>query len=325
MRRLIAGACLFVVTAGAAQAFGTIHGLGQDAEHERITRRAFTCADNAPSDNCFQRMTLDSLAGAKGTFGAVGAPDRGMLVFRAEAHCDGADHFATAGYPQAKAEAQAKLEACRAWMATQLDAAVEAAGDLLDRNGTIRDSQIPTAVACRFGGQVKGRAKCNVIERFGILLHASQDFYSHTNWTDAADTARPLSPLNPPGLNKRGLSPWLDLRTETAFPAGLISGCFEAKSAISEEANCNYGADKRPRIKHLALNKDKGRIDPAIGEGATERGRVGENFRHAVDAAVADSKEKWETLKEQLILTFGPSRGTRMICALTRDKPKKNC
>lgn len=323
--KLLTAAAAFLLASGAAFAFGTIHGLGQDAEHERITRRAFTCAGDAPTDDCFQKKTLDSLAGAKGTFGAVGAPDRGTLVFRAEAHCDGADYFDVAGYPQTKADAQVKLEACRAWMAKQLDEAVEAAGDLLDRNGNIRDSQIPTNIACGFGGQVKGRAKCNVLERFGILLHASQDFYSHTNWTDAADKTRPLSPANPPGLNGRGPAPWLDLRKETPFPVGLISGCFEAKSAISEEANCNYGADKRPRVKHLALNKDKGRIDPAIGAGATDRGRVGDNFQRAVEAAVADSKDKWETLKEQLILTYGPSRGVRMICALTRDKPKKSC
>ncbi len=134
-----------------------------------------------------------------------------------------------------------------------------------------------------------------------------------------------LSALNPPGLNKRGPAPWLDLRTDGPFPTGLISGCFEAKSAISEEANCNYGPAKSPRVKHLALNKDKGRIDPSIGEGATERGRLNDNFKNAVEAAVADSKDKWETLKEQLILTYGPSRGTRMICALTRDKPKNSC
>ena len=323
--KLLGATTAFLLTSGAALAFGTIHGLGQDAEHERITRHAFTCPANAPSDGCFQKKTLDSLAGAKGTFGAVGTPDRGTLVFRAEAHCDGADHFDIAGYPQTKAEAQAKLEACRAWMAKQLDEAVEAAGDLLDRNGNIRDNQIPTNIACRFGGRMKGRAKCNVLESFGILLHASQDFYSHTNWTDAADKARPLSALNPPGLNKRGPAPWLDLRTDGPFPTGLISGCFEAKSAISEEANCNYGPAKSPRVKHLALNKDKGRIDPSIGDGATERGRLNDNFKNAVEAAVADSKDKWETLKEQLILTYGPSRGTRMICALTRDKPKNSC
>jgi hypothetical protein len=326
MKPLAAAAAILALTTGAASAFGTIHGLGQDAEHERITRRAFTCAASAPSDTCFEKKTLESLAGGKGSFGAVGAPDRGTLIFRAEAHCDGGDYFDVPGYPQTKADAQAKLEACRAWMAKELDAAIEAAGDLLDAGGALRDSQIPTNVACQFGGRLKGRAKCNVLEHFGILLHASQDFYSHTNWTDAPDKAKPLSPDNPPGLAKRGAAPWLDLRTTPAFPLGLISGCFEAKSAISEPANCNYGkAGALHRVKHLALNKDKGTIDPQIAAGTTDRGRVNDNFKNAVEAAIADSKDKWETLKEQLILTYGPSRGTRMICALTHDKPKKSC
>lgn len=317
---------LAVVTVRAAFGFGTIHGLGQDAEHERITRHSFACVGNIASDACFQKRTLDMLAGSAGSFGAVGTPDRGALIFRAEAHCDGGDYFDVAGYPQTKAVAQAQLEACRAWMLKKLDDAVEHAGDLLDGKGRLRDNQLPTVVACRFGGRVNGRAKCNVLEDFGILLHASQDFYSHTNWTDAVDPARPVAPDNPPGLNKRGPAPWLDLRTEAPFPSGLISGCFEAKSAVSEAANCNYGRDNATlRVKHLALNKDKGRIDPEIGDGTTDRGHANGNFRHAVEAAIADSKDKWETLKEQLILTYGPSRGTRMICALTHDKPMKVC
>ena len=318
-------ALALALAAPAALAFGTIHGLGQNAEHERITRHALACAPGTAADECFQKNTLDMLAGAKNNFGAVGAPDRGTLVFHAPAHCDGGDYFDVAGYPQTKTAAQANLEACRAWMAKELEAAVEAAGGLLDAKGALDDSQIPTIVSCTFAGNVKGRAKCNVLEHFGILLHASQDFYSHTNWTDAPDATKPASPTNPPGLNKRGPAPWLDLRTQSAFPAGLISGCFETKSAVSEEANCNYGPSKLPRVKHLALSKDKGTIDPALGQGTTARGALNDNFRHAVEAAVADTKDKWATLKEQLILTYGPSRGTTMICALTHDKPKKTC
>jgi hypothetical protein len=323
--KLLAAVTITALVAGSAYAFGTIKGVGQNLEHERITRRAFACPNDQPGDNCFQKKTLDSLAGAPGAFGAVGTPDRGALIVKGEAHCDGGDYFDVAGYPQTKAAAQANLEACRAWMVTKLEAAVEAAGDLLDANGALRDSELPTIVACRFGGQIKGRAKCNVLEHFGILLHASQDFYSHTNWTDAADKGAPASPANPAGLNNRGPAPYLDLRTDKPFPAGLISGCFEAKSAISEPKYCNYGPNAAPRVKHLALNKDKGTIDPQIGAGTTDRGKINDNFRHAVEAAVADTKDKWETLKEQLILMYGPSRGTKMICALTRDKPMKAC
>ncbi|MBL9096483.1 MAG: hypothetical protein JNK07_06100, partial [Alphaproteobacteria bacterium] len=50
--KLLGATTAFLLTSGAALAFGTIHGLGQDAEHERITRHAFTCPANAPSDGC---------------------------------------------------------------------------------------------------------------------------------------------------------------------------------------------------------------------------------------------------------------------------------
>ena len=327
-RRIAAGVVICAGLTGTAMsgwAFGTIRGLGQDAEHERITRNALACKDGDASDGCFQKKTLDMLAGSKNNFGAVGLPDRGPLIFKADAHCDAADWFDVTGYPKTKADARSHLEACRAWMKKELDAAVEAAGDLLDAKGKARDSELPTIVACNFAAPANGRAKCNVLEHLGILLHAAQDFYSHSNWTDAADASLPVSPANPPGLDKRGRAPWLDLRTDGAFPDGLITGCFEAKSAISEEANCNYGPGKTPLVKHLALNKDEGQIDPVLGEGKTARGRVNSNFHHAVEAAVEDSRDKWETLKEKLILTYGPSRGSRMICLITRDKGRKAC
>jgi hypothetical protein len=314
-----------ILAASSAFAFGTIKGLGQNLEHERITRSAFACAGNVATDDCFQKKTLDSLAGSPGNFGAVGAPDRGRLLLRSEAHCDGGDYFGVPDYPQTKAQANANLAACRAWMASNLDQAVAAAAELLDAKGNIRDSQIPTFVSCTYAGSKKGRAKCNVLEHFGNILHAAQDFYSHTNWTDAADAKAPSSALNPPGLNKRGPAPYLDLRGGQQFPLGLVSGCFEAKSAISEPKYCNYGPNAAPRVKHLALNKDKGTIDPQIGAGTTDRGKINDNFRHAVEAAVADTKDKWATLKERLVAAYGADRAKKMICALTRDKPIKVC
>ena len=323
MRICIAALTALLLSVGAAWSFGTIKGLGQNLEHERITRQAFACK-GAVSADCFEKKTLDSLAGAPGDFGAVGAPDRGSLVFHAPAHCDGGDYFGVPSYPQAKADARAKIEACRAWMASHMDQAVAAAGALLDGKGRIKDSEIPTIVACRYVGG-KGRAKCNVLEHFGIVLHAAQDFYSHTNWTDKADGDAASSPLNPPGLNKRGRSPYIDLRKAEPFPAGLISGCFETKSAISEEANCNYGKAELPRVKHLALNKDKGTIEPTIGAGTTPRGSINDNFRRAVEAAIDDTRDKWATLKERLTATYGAERAATMVCALTRDKPSKGC
>ncbi len=50
-----------------AQAFGTIRSLGQNAEHERITRNGLASFGFGPD-------SLSEIAGKNGTWGAVGAP-----------------------------------------------------------------------------------------------------------------------------------------------------------------------------------------------------------------------------------------------------------
>ena len=69
VKRLAVALWLGAALSAPAAAFGTIDGLGQHTEHEEITRAALVRAG-------LDRETLDSLAGRKGTFGAVGAPDR---------------------------------------------------------------------------------------------------------------------------------------------------------------------------------------------------------------------------------------------------------
>jgi hypothetical protein len=310
---------LSLALASQASGFGTIAGLGQNREHERITRHSLECGGPLGAV-CFQSASLDEIAGKVGTWGAVGAPDnpaRG-LVLSSVAHCDNADYYATAGYPQTQAAAQAQLEACRRGMNANLDAAVRDAAGLLDSNGHVDDSQIPTFVTCTYNGG-HGRAKCEVLEDFGLVLHAAQDFYSHSNWVDrAASGGASLS--NPPGLGNTGRAPWLDLRVASpAFPAGLITGCFDTTSIVSPARGCPN------HVKHEDLNKDKGQIDPSIGAGTTSRGMVDHNFAHAVEAAIDDTRDKWATLRERLLSTYGTVRGSRMICAITHDDPAKTC
>lgn len=304
-------------------AFGTIRSLGQDAEHERITRHAFTCA-NGLSDDCFEKDTLDMLAGDKGSFGAVGIPDSGPMIVEPKTHCDRGDFLDVPGYPQSLSDANAALAECRAWMVEQLEEAVKDADRLVDKNGEIQSGEIPTILSCVFAGTQKGRAKCNVLEDLGILLHAAQDFYAHTNWTDREDSSLPVGPDNPPGLANDGVSPWIDLRRAASpVPPGLISGCFEL---IPEDSHCNYGdGNKLHRVKHMWLQKDEGKIDPDYGAGKTDRGKINDNFKRAVEAAVLDSKDKWLTLREKLVSTYGETRGSKMICALTRDDPMDDC
>ena len=306
--------------------FGTVRSMGQDAEHGRITRRALDCASPTAIDVCFEPDSIDSLAGRPGDFGAVGAPDRGRGMLTSYAHCSAGDYYDVAGYPRSRDDAQAALTECRDYMVENLRHAVIDAADLLDEDGNIRSSQIPGMIPCIYAGSEHGRAKCNILAHLGRILHASQDFYSHSNWVDAPDPGRPVGPDNPPGLANDGPAPWLDLRQDSPeFPRGLISGCFDNQSFLGEERGCIYSEDGRHRIRHMDLNKDTGPIDPEIGIGTTPRGALGDNFERAVSAAIADSVDKWATFREMLTRTYGPARAELMICAITHDDPTDDC
>lgn len=293
------GLALGLGVAGEACAFGTIRALGQNAEHERITRAALS--DIGP-------LTLDELAGRRGTFGAVGAPDnpvRGLLS-SLEAHCDGADYLATPDYGHAPAEAQRVLEGCRAWSFRWLEAAVTAAAPLAEPGAG------NTTLECDFDGE-DYTGKCAVLEYLGVALHASQDFYSHSNWVDRAGDGA-VGPRNPPGLGNEGRAPWFDPRVEAAFPAGLISGCYDG---FPEAYHCSG------RVRHETLNKDKGPIGAsgATGPGTTPRGAINGNFERAVAAAIADTRDKWAYFQERVMAVYGAGPGARIICAVRSDTP----
>jgi hypothetical protein len=57
-----------------ASAFGTVIGMGQNAEHERITRIALACP-TARGHTCFQPRSMAALAGEAGRPGAIGLAD----------------------------------------------------------------------------------------------------------------------------------------------------------------------------------------------------------------------------------------------------------
>ena len=327
MRAGLALSLLTLMAATGAVGFGTISLMGQNAEHERITRHALTCGLGASADICFQSKSVDELAGKSGAFGAVGAPDnpvRGLLT-SSFSHCDNGDSVATKDYPQNQAAAQNMLVGCRSVMMAHLNEAVNDAGALLysdsglfHNKGEVNGSEIPSYISCTYMG-TKGRAKCNVLEDLGLLLHASEDFYSHSNWVDKAD-AGPITLSNPAGLGNNFIAPWLDLRVGApAFPAGLITGCFDDLSLASPSKGCSG------HVKHEDLNKDKGTIDPSIGVGTTNRGKIGDNFARAVNIAELDARDKIRTFKEKLEAKYGKAAGDRMFCAVTNDDPTSNC
>lgn len=301
-----------VLAPTAAKAFGTITFLGQNAEHEKITRLGLAGLDFGPE-------SMDNIAGKSGTFGAVGSPDNPIrgLISRPEAHCDGGDYLAIPGYRQSKVDAQARLQECQDWIAKNMALAISQAARLLDENGDINDDEIIKGTTCTFDGKPK-LAKCDVLEAIGTVIHASQDFYSHTNWSDAASPA-PGTPKNPPGLGRSAPSQWVHTGSGVDFPDGLISGCF---NGIPEFAHC------RNRVRHQDLNKDKGAIDVetgAIGPGKTARAKGNDNFKRAVDVAIADTRIQWGLLEDGLLAAYGPASSALMICALKQDDPAKTC
>ena len=308
---LVAAALL---TPLAALSFGTINGLGQHAEHEHITRAGLAQAQLGP-------RTLDLLAGRNGSFGAVGAPDnplRGLMSEKA-AHCDGGDTLDVPGYPQSAAAAQADLQLCRTWMRDNLSAAVESAGRLVSADGQINAREASISPACVFNGR-PGRAKCEVLDHLGLALHASEDFYAHSNWVDQPAPG-PTGPTNPPGLNNRGRAPWIDPRIDAPFPGGLITGCYDG---FPESRYCTYDHGQL-RVRHAVLNKDEGVIDisdpshPHIAVGTTARGRVNSNFEHAVQAAIDDTADKWAWFEGALVARYGDSRSRRILCLVRSD------
>jgi len=307
-------AAMLTALSSPVHAFGTVTFTGQNAEHERITRFAL-------KSQSFEPESLNEIAGTRRTWGAVGAPDNPLrlLTFAEHAHCDGGDYIdLPAGYRQSRDDARKALEACRAWIFDHLDKAIVAAKALPDGEGRIRPSQIPTLLSCTYVGG-SGRAKCNVFEALGTALHASQDFYSHSNWTDQPPST-PITLRNPPGGGNSVPAPWLDPAVKAPFPDGLMSGCFEK---IDEEDPTSCIG----RTRHLDLNKDKGVIDPVTGPGAgvTPRGLQNGNFARAVTVAAADTLAKWTYFEAQLIKTYGPTNGNRMVCALKKDRPRQTC
>jgi hypothetical protein len=276
--------------APSALALGTIRSLGQNAEHERITRTGLASFGFGPD-------SLNELAGKNGTFGAVGAPDnpvRGLMSNKA-AHCDGGDFFASPGYPQSSLAAATVLTSCRTYIINNLNAAVTDAAGLVKANLQLDSTSI--FGGCTFNG-VKGRAKCNVLEDMGMVFHAAQDFYSHTNWVDTPRSTPSIT--NPQGLNQTVPAAWLS-PTPVTFPTGLISGCYEG---FPESLYCGG------RIKHAVLNKD-----------TTSTARGLPAYNRAMAVAAQDTRDKWAFLESRLIAVYGAPRGNKMICVLKRDNP----
>ncbi|MFJ1706096.1 CinY protein [Kitasatospora sp. NPDC088346] len=318
-----------LATAPPSDAFGTIIGGGQNAEHEKITRRALRCTGSGghsdSANSCFEARSLDQLAGHTGTFGAVGAPDITEVTVAA-AHCDNADYRPSttfARYPRSRAQATAVLVDCIDHLKNRYDQGVSAGGNLVGPAPLYRSdaAEYDLRHDCNFA-LVSSREKCDALEGFGRALHGIQDFYSHSNWADRERTAVPVSTTNPVGLNRSTTAPFLNMRATTVdtstIPHELSTGCFE----LVGDDECRH------RVTHDTLNKDTGSISVTsghVGSGTTPRGGIRDNFRSAVDGAVAETELQWQTFRAELRSRYGTVRGNLIACVMTHDRPQDDC
>src|SRR5262245_59106022 len=135
-------AFLCFLTPAKVQAFGTINGAGQRSEHERITRAALACPPGTKSDgSCFEPRSIDQLAGHTGTFGAVGSPDLDEF-FGVFQHCDDADFYPVAGYPQTRAAADANLIGCVNHLRMRFRQGIDGASGLFDGDGELKGPEV---------------------------------------------------------------------------------------------------------------------------------------------------------------------------------------
>jgi hypothetical protein len=307
-----------------AWGFGTINGLGQRAEHERITRALECGAVPGPPVACFQSGSMGMLAGTAGTLGAVGEPDRPPYLFgRPENHCDDADYNIIPGsstnYPQSKEAAHKQLTTCIDQFRVRMNRAVDLAAGLVPNDGNLTANVVPVG-GCDFpsGNEKDKNAKCAVLNQLGRALHTAEDFWSHSNWADSAEPGRPVSFENPPGLGRSDLPAFFAYPPAPyTIPAGLITGCDDTLPG-----SC------KGRITHGSLAKDKGQIDALTGKATdpqSPRGKIGQNFQRAVTGARDQVRATWSGFVRALQARYGAAKADQMVRALTTDTPWTTC
>ncbi|KAM7206386.1 hypothetical protein V8F20_002735 [Naviculisporaceae sp. PSN 640] len=333
----MASSLLFLTTVALLPAvslgFGTSTGtLDNNAEHEKITKASLMCQGDAVSGSCFSEESMGQLAGGLGTFGAVGNPDNpiwGITLEGHEAHCDMADFFPSPDYPQSREQATAVLLDCVDHIHERFRQGIEGAAGMLDEDGYLIPDEVKIPLTgCSMGTAIKSdNSKCTAILGFGRALHGVQDFYSHSNWADEADQNQNISVLNPPGLANTGLAPFLDSRFigPPYIPYNLTTECWEWDDETPGVGDCLN------RISHNTINKDGGEIDPVTGNPTNPnpdkgpRGGINDNFARAVRSAIAETRRQWRNFRDTIIEEHGEVKGARIICALTRDDPMKDC
>lgn len=343
--------------------------IGNVSPHFQITQSALTCERVSyvyHPDYCVNgALTLRSVAGSANNFGAVGAPDvienKAILGlggtwptigevtgYNQYWHCDNGDSRsdADASYPQTMDAAWQRLYHCQTHIEDMRENAVTMAIAILDGNNEIHPSSdedcgayTPTSTT------PEPTAKCASWFALGFLMHAVEDFYSHSNYIDSISPTDEDPINNPAGL---GLSAPFDLfRTPSATrPAGytdLKSGCYntgtlgETLSSVDEdEHDVPESCTTVSRIQHDAIAKDESNTGRGLQRWYTEDTESefygSTNYQRAFDNAVLEVEWQWQYFIEDLYAaeTNGPRENhaknvATILCAMTSDNPTSAC
>lgn len=324
----VAGLTFLPTESDPAHAFGTTP--AQGSEHQYITQVALGCKPGQAHDgSCFEPQSLAALAGANGSLGAVGTPDV-TEVFNPDQHCDDADFLPTPGYTPNRDAATTTFHQCVDYLRGQFSAGVDTADHLVSADGSLDEGS--TALGCNFAADRIGSTKCQVLADFGRVLHGIQDFYAHSNWTDASDHTRPIGPDNPPGLGLSAPSALLDLADDIdpPVPPDFTTGYFIVFAAPFD---CAHSLAFTDRVTHACLNKDEetinpvtGAVDEAPGALTTERGSIigangHTNAANAVAGAITETRTQWQSFHDKILHEY-PKTGQLILDALTRDVPQ---
>ena len=295
----------------------------------------------------FER-SMRMLAGADGYFGGAGAPDRlgEVLSSSDRAHCDNADAWFPqsqgpfGSYPRSFGQRASGLSDCLHLLQRYVGVAVEQAGLLVNSNGQLDAPQADLSEDCNVDYDPdrnpdkthdRGWAKCNALIAFGRALHITEDFFSHSNWTD----------LNPGSLdikNPQGLSS--NIRTvPSALGYPRSDAEIDAFITQTQVITGAYGSGTKNRVTHNDyLNKDEGNGKigwtsgqiPSGDKGHSGRSVAGfdgtsDNFQRAAKGAAYAAASVWADYRAGVFARYGADRGAKIWNALRANTPWTQC
>ncbi|MSX01914.1 MAG: hypothetical protein F2813_02010 [Actinobacteria bacterium] len=295
----------------------------------------------------FER-SMRMLAGADSYFGGVGAPDRlGEVISSSDrAHCDNADAwFPTSqgpfgSYPRTFDQRAAGLRDCLRLLQKDVGVAVTQAGLLVDSNGRLDAPQADLSEDCNVDYDPdrspnkthdRGWAKCNALIALGRALHITEDFFSHSNWTDLNPGA--LNIKNPQGLQS-------DVRTvPSALGYPRTDADIDAFIAQTQVITGAYGSGTKNRVTHNDyLNKDEGNGTigwtrgqiPTGDKGHSGRSVAGfdgtyDNFQRAAKGAAYAAASVWTDYRSRIFDLYGADRGAKIWNAVRENTPWTQC